>query len=347
MLIVFYVSSHGYGHASRSIEVIKALALRRPDTRVIVRSAVPRWFFDAARLGSLQLEPLECDTGVAQIDSLTIDEADTARRAASFYADFDRRADGEAEWLRSVGASLVLGDVPPLAFAAADRARCPSIAIANFTWDWIYEGFSTFERLASGALPRIRRAYGHATAALRLPLSGGFEAMTGPVTDIPLIARRSFRDRGDTRRLLQVPDNRPLVLASFGAYGARFAREALSRDNRLTLVPVDHPACSELQYQDLVAAADVVVSKPGYGIVSECAANGASLLYTSRGRFREYDVLVAEMPRVLRCRYLSPDDFKAGNWAPAVESLLAQPPLPVRARIDGADLAAQLIPAFS
>ncbi len=47
-----------------------------------------------------------------------------------------------------------------------------------------------------------------------------------------------------------------------------------------------------LLYQDLVAAADVVVSKPGYGIVSECVANGTALLYTSRGRFIEYDLFV-------------------------------------------------------
>ena len=36
--------------------------------------------------------------------------------------------------------------------------------------------------------------------------------------------------------------------------------------------------------------------------VSDCIANGTALLYTSRGRFAEYDVLIREMPRYLRCR---------------------------------------------
>ena len=61
----------------------------------------------------------------------------------------------------------------------------------------------------------------------------------------------------------------------------------------------------------------MVISKPGYGIVSECIANGAALLYTSRGRFMEYDVFVAEMPRVLRCREISQEDLFAGRWADA------------------------------
>ena len=45
-------------------------------------------------------------------------------------------------------------------------------------------------------------------------------------------------------------------------------------------------------------AADVVVTKPGYGIIAECLANDTAIVYTSRGEFAEYDVLVdgAEAP---------------------------------------------------
>ena len=46
------------------------------------------------------------------------------------------------------------------------------------------------------------------------------------------------------------------------------------------------------RYEDLVRAVDVVATKPGYGIISECIANDTALLYTSRGRFVEYDVMV-------------------------------------------------------
>ena len=36
--IVFYVSGHGYGHATRVIEVINAILAERPETRVGVRT---------------------------------------------------------------------------------------------------------------------------------------------------------------------------------------------------------------------------------------------------------------------------------------------------------------------
>ncbi len=78
-----------------------------------------------------------------------------------------------------------------------------------------------------------------------------------------------------------------------------------------------------VRYEDLVAAADVVVSKPGYGIVSECIANQTALLYTSRGVFAENDVLIAGMQRVLRSRFISQDDLRSGRWQPSIRALLA------------------------
>ena len=73
------------------------------------------------------------------------------------------------------------------------------------------------------------------------------------------------------------------------------------------------------RYEDVVKAVDVVVTKPGYGIIAECAANGTALMYTSRGHFAEHDVLVAGMPRYLRTRYLDQATLLAGRWAPALD----------------------------
>jgi UDP:flavonoid glycosyltransferase YjiC (YdhE family) len=341
MLILFYISGHGFGHASRSIELIRALRAERPDLRVVVRTSVPRWLFAPIAGDAVQVQALETDTGIVQIDSLHLDEERTAREAGRFFADFDRRAAIEGAMIRGIGADLVAGDIPPLAFAAAARAGVPSVAIGNFTWDWIYSVYPAFARVAPDVIPAIRRAYASATAALRLPLHGGFEPMAGRVRDIPFIARRSMRNPADTRRRLGIAGNRPVVLPSFGGYGAALPLEALRQSRRFTIVePVQEPP-DGLLYQDLVAAADVVVSKPGYGIVSECVANGTALLYTSRGRFIEYDLFVEEMPRLLRCRHISHDDLGAGRWADAVDALLAQPHPREQAAIDGAAVAAR------
>jgi hypothetical protein len=346
VLLVFYISGHGFGHTTRSAEIVRAMVAARPDTRVVIRTAAPPWLFDMIRTASIEVVPFEADTGVTQNDSFNIDERDSLRRAVAFYRDFDALADREAAWLRSRRATAVVGDIPPLAHAAAARAGVPSVAVGNFTWDWIYGGYDSFTREAPGVIRAIRDAYALATRALRLPIHGGFQPMAAVTLDIPFVARRSTRDRADTRRVLGVPDDRPFVLASFGAFGLTAESEDIARVQHLTVLSPTAKPPAGLVYQDLVAAADLVITKPGYGIVSECVANNTPLLYTSRGRFMEYDVFVEEMPRVVRCRFIPLDDLKAGRWRPHIDALLEQPLPPERARIDGASVAAAEILRF-
>ena len=54
--------------------------------------------------------------------------------------------------------------------------------------------------------------------------------------------------------------------------------------------------------------------------MSEAIANDTAILYTSRGRFVEYDMLVQEMPRYLRAQFIDQADLLTGNWAPALET---------------------------
>ena len=84
----------------------------------------------------------------------------------------------------------------------------------------------------------------------------------------------------------------------------------------------------------------MVVTKPGYGIIAECAANGTALLYTSRGRFVEYEVLVREMPRFVRSQFIPQDALFAGDWRAYLEALLS-PARPEPADVDGAAVAAE------
>jgi hypothetical protein len=355
--VLLYVSGHGLGHASRDAEVIQQMARLEPGVTVAVRSSAPQWIFNGA--GGHVFTPVEVDTGVAQIDSIRLDEDETARRAGDFYRGFDRRADAEAAAIRASGAKVVVGDIPPLAFEAAARAGVPSIALGNFTWDWIYEGYSSFATVAPEAIEIIRQAYAKATHALRLPLHGGFDPMKPVIRDIPLIARHARRPREETRTMLDLGSDAVVALASFGGHGVNLPYADIARSSRFAILVTDHEdrdlagpenlrrvrmdwlADRGIQYADLVAAADVVVSKPGYGIVSECLANGPALLYTERGRFREQDVFVEMMPRLLRCRHISQDDLRAGRWNDSIEALLAQDPPPERIATNGADVAAR------
>ena len=368
--IVFYVSGHGFGHASRTIEVINAILVRRPETRIGVRTAAPRWLFDLTVKGKVTFSTLEADTGVVQIDALTLDEADSIRRASAFHSDLVTRAASETRILRELGAGLIVGDIPPLAFAVGAAAGIPSIAIGNFTWDWVYADYPRV-RLAPSLLPAIRGAYARASMALRLPMSGGFETIAN-VKDIPFIARHAGRTREEVCKILKLPADKPIILASFGGYGlpgldtdalaklkkytaittanlplGRGRKKMPTAERKGSFISLNEEAMYDagVRYEDLVGAAEAVVTKPGYGIISECIANDAAMLYTSRGHFPEYDVLVDDLPKYLRSAFINHDDLFAGKWETHLDKLLAQPKQKNYKKPDtnGADVAAEIL----
>jgi L-arabinokinase len=356
--VFFYISGHGFGHASRQIEILNALARLEPGRPIAVRTTAPRWLFDRTAAPPLTLLPGPTDTGAVQIDSLALDADATVREAAAFHDTLEQRAAAEAALLASHDAALVVADVPPLACAAARAAGIPAFVAGNFTWDWIYAGYAphpALERL----LPRLRDAYATAAGGWRLPLHGGFETVPN-IEDVPFVARHARHERAETRSRLGLPGDRPLILVSFGGFGLdRLPIERLDCLDRYgVVIPGEAPASGQpsgvfalpdesiyargLRYEDLVGAVDVVLSKPGYGIISECIANGTALLYTSRGAFAEYDVLVQGMPQYLRSEFIAQDDLFAGRWRAALDALERQPAVPLPPT-DGAEVIASRI----
>ena len=342
--IVFYVSGHGFGHASRAIEVANALVERRPDLRIIIRSSVAPWLVARTAKPGIELSAAQVDTGVIQIDSLTLDARGSIALAETFMSAIDERVDTEVEFLRASDASLTVSDLPALGIASGAAAGVPAIALGNFTWDWIYEHYAGGAAVAR----QIGEIYARTTQALRLPMWGGFATMP-LVTDLPFVARRSEREPDEVRDALGIPRDARVALASFGGYGiADLDVESIEKiAGYHVLLPgmIDEDAMygRGYRYEDLMCAVDVVVTKPGYGIISECLANGTALLYTSRGDFREYQVLVEAMPKFLRCRFIGHDDLFAGRWQPHLDDLLAQPEPTTQPAVNGADVAADIL----
>lgn len=360
--VFFYISGHGFGHAVRQITIVNALRARAgDDVRICLRTSAPPWLVETAVTGPFELLPGDTDSGVVQIDSLRLDESATIAAASAFQATLPARVAAEADLLQSRRAALVVSDAPPLACAAAQAAGIPAVVCANFTWDWIYKDYAAPETAA--VVDGIQQMYRCADEAWRLPMHGGFDAFAR-IVDVPFAARHARRDcpRDELRRALDIPPGRPAALVSFGGYGVRnlpidrldctgswtvvvtgTAEDMASLPPGIAAIDERHLYERGFRYEDLVRAADVVVTKPGYGIISDCVANGAAILYTSRGRFAEYDVMVREMPRVLRARFIAQDDLAAGRWKQDLDALLEAPPPPERPATNGAEVVADMI----
>ena len=343
--LVAYVSGHGFGHATRSAEVLRVVRERRPDLPITVTTSAPERLFARGIRGAFQFRRLQCDVGLVQKSALEIDEEATAGRVLEFARGYHTLVAEEARWLRAARAAIVVGDIPPLAFDAAAEAGLPSVALGNFSWDWIYRHLGTRHPELNAAAEEAARAYGRCTLLLALPFAGNLSAFPSRES-IPLVARRPLVAGGDARRRLQLPSNATVVLFSFGGFGVELDRAAIDADRSIHVVFSEDVAeqldAVGLGYQDLVGAADVIVTKPGYGIVSDVIAARRRLVYTDRGSFPEYPIMVREMPALVAAVYLPGADLRAGRIAPAVRAALALP-MPPPPDVGGAAVAATRI----
>lgn len=333
--VALAVSGHGYGHSVRCAQV--AQALMKHGARVLLRTDAPVWLYPA---GVEPLPPLAwpLDIGVAQHDGLDLDIDETRRRWTDFASTFDEHAAEEARVLREHKADVLLGDIPPLGFAAAQQARRPAVALGNFGWDWIYAAWPDFEPIVRC----VQYGYRQADLLLKLPLhataADAFQAFAR-AEDVPLIARCATRPRAAVRTAYGLPFDKRVVLLSFGGFDARgieLAALARATDYQFVLTPPLSTSAAAralpdnvlaltrqpAEYVSLLAACDAVVSKPGYGIVADCLANRVPMLYTDRGPFREYDVLVEALHQLGRARYAPRQDILDGNLAGHLDVLL-------------------------
>ena len=320
-------------------------------------TTAPAWIFPPG----VEVEPCTIDAGVVQPNSLDIDPRATLERYAALVEGENVRLADEVARIRAIGARAIVADVPSAAFEIAERADIPGVGLANFSWDWIYEPFAEGRPEYAPLLEHLKRQYRRASLLLRLPFHEGLTAFP-VVEDVPLIARRSTAGRTETRRRLGLPLDVPLVLFSFGGHAgdgpdeARLAHldeygfvatattrdattsadsRAVRRGRNLFLLPQLADG-----YVDLLAACDVVVTKPGYGIVADLIANQVSALYVSRGGFREETVLVKALEEEARAVRLERSALDALHLGPALERLRAlDRPWTSRA-LDGAEVAA-------
>ena len=95
-----------------------------------------------------------------------------------------------------------------------------------------------------------------------------------------------------------------------------------------------------LAFTDVLASADALLGKLGYGTVAECACNGIPMLYIPRPGWPE-DACLAEWLREQgRCMPVAREAVTRGALREALEALWAQP-VPVAPQPTGAEDAAE------
>jgi UDP:flavonoid glycosyltransferase YjiC (YdhE family) len=347
--ILYYISGHGFGHAVRSQQVIRALAAIDPELRVYVRTTAPEWLFQNS-IKPVAYSRQAIDAGLVQADSLHMELTETLAACRAIYASPPQLIDQELAFLKANEIDLVVGDTPPLAFEIAAQAAVPSVSITNFTWDVIYRAYTATHPEFAPLIDTMTQCYGKATDALTLPYPCD-TTMFPRQQPIPWITRTSVLKKEQARKALALPQQATIVLMSFGGLGLeRLPWKQLAQQQDYLYVTtgiageqegnlLSLPA-TQTHYEDLLPAVDAIVTKPGYGIVADVLAHRVPILYTDRGEFAEYPRLVQALSECATAEFIPQDELLAGNLRPYISRLLTKPPTWPDVELNGAPVAA-------
>lgn len=332
----FFITPHGYGHASRAAAVMNALRARVPEAQFHIFTRVPIWFFNMSLREGFTYHEVLPDIGLVQSTAMDEDLPETVRRLNNLLPYREDLVQSLARQVREVGCEFVVCDIAPLGILVAREAGLPSYLEENFTWDWIYEGYLAEEPRLAPHIAYLRRTFAAADRHIRTePACTDFPS---PDFTTNVVSRKPRASREETRRRLGIDQVSPMVMITMGGIVTQYpfldrlenspeirflvpgGSDTYERRGSLILIP-HH---SDLYHPDLVAASDAIVGKLGYSTLAEAYAAGLPFAFVPRQRFPESAPMGRYAREMMGAVELDEARFFSGGWLGLLPDLLSR-----------------------
>ncbi|MGV1867575.1 MULTISPECIES: hypothetical protein [unclassified Rhizobium] len=294
MRLLVDVTAHGWGHLSQTTPVIAALRRRIADLQCVTRSALPVEIL-AERLGPVNHHIVaDTDFGMVMRSPFSVDRAATLEKYKALHRNFEVEVDVLSALIHKTRCDAVFSNVGYVALAAAKRAGVPAIACSSLNWSDMFRFFCGGMGFADEIQMQMDNAYAAADLFLRLAPGMPMEHFRTRLVAKPIASTGRSRRR-ELDSLVGPLNGRGVVLCAFGGMlphtKPRF--DAILRDY-LIIGPkawsghgVISPEQVDMPYEDIFASVDLVITKPGYGVVAELGCLGKSSIMISRGDWPE------------------------------------------------------------
>jgi hypothetical protein len=334
--IAYYITSHGYGHGVRSLSIIRAINEMYPDLAVHIISELPTAVLsNKTNSTGNPIRAESFDVGMVQLDSIRVDIDATLDKVEHLCSQQKEMVRTEAGFLVAAGVDLVVADIPGVPIEAAALAGIPRVAVGNFGWDWIYSDFVPRNPRWQPIVDLFREQYAKTDLLLRLPFCEKMNAFPR-IEDIPLVATPGQLRRQEISKLVGCELSKKWILLSFTTLD--WSREVLKRVESireyefLTVLPLQwegkniHALSREqITFSDVMASVDAVISKPGFGILSDCAVNGKPLIYADRNDFLEYPMLEESIRKHLKHVHIPAAKLYSGDLRDSLDRIWKSP----------------------
>lgn len=317
--MAFYISDYGYGHASRSIALVRELVRQDEHLKIIVcHSYAWNFLHQSLQHPNIIFRKIQTDIGyVLKENSMMPDSIKMENKLESFIEDWELKVERERDFLFEHKVNLVISDISPLPFLPAKKLGVPSIGISNFTWSTAYQS------LVKNTLCReFNEAYSSMNAFFSLAGSNEPE-WTMDKKEYGLYARETNSEEVERISHLLNPnqdkkivfvglgmkletgfmENMPLWDSTYCMFVVSSNVEVKGKESVYT-IPGDY-----LETQNFIAASDLVITKAGWGTVSEAVIANVPLLILARDSMKEDQNTLEFLQSNHLCQIIQWSDF--------------------------------------
>jgi uncharacterized protein (TIGR00661 family) len=321
--ICFYISDYGYGHASRDIAIIRRILDELSDIKIYVKTDGPFHFVrQSLPPANVEVVRTKNDAGVVfKENSVSVDRERTKNSLNEWAASWDDYIHSEKRFCEAHKIDLILSDITPQPFVVADELNIPSAAISNFTWHYIF--YNLFGDVP--VVERIKEAYQHADLALTLPFNEEMDLFENK-KEVNLISREMTVGKQDVRERYNISDDELLVYVGVGlSFDPSFmlsmekidipnVKFLISSNAELPFEDVIKIPTDETETQNYIGMCDLVVSKTGYGTMSEAIRARIPMFLLKRDGFKEDELIGGEVEKMGIGKFISERSFLNGDW---------------------------------
>lgn len=293
-IIGFYISSHGFGHLTRSLVIIKEL-LEITDAHIYIGSAARQLEFAKLYLSEYSDRVITCEltTDIGLINhkkELSVDQKTLELKLYDFIKSWDRVVNYEMNKLKSYNIKMIVTDISPIGALVANRLDVKCYAVSNFTWVELYEKLGLNNRI----IKEFINAYKHIDEFIEYSLRLHSIHRFGKSIGVGLISREI-----DFSRVKEINETfGEFVLFTFGQSAELNQISAEDYQGNIIAfhgVEISAPHISKLPLetvdtQNYIAAA-------GWGTIAESLISGVPLVLIERPDVYEDTYMIDQLKK--------------------------------------------------
>ena len=276
--IVYYITDHGLGHATRSVALIREL--QKNNLEIIIRNSNARTFLKQSLPGTKIISAITDVGPIIKNDGISIDVKKSKPILKKWIDKIEKNAELEFIYVQKINPNLIISDISSMPLLAANKLGISSIAISNFSW------FDVLKFIPNNQLNKLLEIYNLANYAIQLSYGTKMNNFKKK-KKVGLISRTLTKSKQQIKKDLGINQSDRVVLMALGGTKQKIkckidkSTKILSMNSIVQDGDNVKDVSNWIEGQNLVAISDLVICKCGYGLISECLSNGIPFFYLS------------------------------------------------------------------